>query len=67
MTPDISSEWFLDFACCNHTKKNPHLKNAYTPPNLPTITITDGSAMIVSHVDSISTHNLYVFDVFLCS
>jgi hypothetical protein len=67
MTQGISSEWFLDFAYCNHTKKNPHLTNAYTPPTLPTITTANGSAMIVSHVDSISTHNLDVFDVFLCS
>ena len=55
MTPGISSEWFLDSACCNHMTDNPHLTNAHTPPVLPTITTADGSAMTVSHVGSIST------------
>ena len=64
VTPGISSEWFLDSACCNHMMDNPHLTSAHTPPVLPTITTADGSAMIVSHVGSISTPNLSVFDVF---
>uniref|UniRef100_A0A2N9EUN8 Integrase catalytic domain-containing protein n=1 Tax=Fagus sylvatica TaxID=28930 RepID=A0A2N9EUN8_FAGSY len=64
VTPDISSEWFLDSACCNHMTDNPHLTSAHTPPVLPTITTTDGSAMTVSHVGSISTPNLSIFDVF---
>jgi hypothetical protein len=64
VTPGISSEWFLDSACYNHMTDNPHLTSAYTPPVLPTITTADGSAMTVSHVDSISTPNLSVSDVF---
>uniref|UniRef100_A0A2N9H4U3 Retrovirus-related Pol polyprotein from transposon TNT 1-94-like beta-barrel domain-containing protein n=1 Tax=Fagus sylvatica TaxID=28930 RepID=A0A2N9H4U3_FAGSY len=60
----ISSEWFLDSACCNHMTDNPHLTSAYTPPVLPTITTADGSAMTVSHVGSISTPNLSISDVF---
>uniref|UniRef100_A0A2N9EUP0 Retrovirus-related Pol polyprotein from transposon TNT 1-94-like beta-barrel domain-containing protein n=1 Tax=Fagus sylvatica TaxID=28930 RepID=A0A2N9EUP0_FAGSY len=64
MTPGISSEWFLDSACCNHMTDNPHLTSAHTPPVLPTITTADGSAMTVSHVGSISTPNLSVSDVF---
>uniref|UniRef100_A0A2N9J4W0 Reverse transcriptase Ty1/copia-type domain-containing protein n=1 Tax=Fagus sylvatica TaxID=28930 RepID=A0A2N9J4W0_FAGSY len=64
MTPGISSEWFLDSACCNHMTDNPHLTSAHTPPILPTITTTDGSAMTVSHVGSISTPNLSISDVF---
>jgi hypothetical protein len=43
---------------------NPHLTSAHSPPVLPTITTADGSAMTVSHVGSISTPNLSVFDVF---
>jgi hypothetical protein len=64
VTPGISSEWFLDSICCNHMTDNPHLKSAYTPPFLPTITTVDGSAMIVSHVGSIYIPNLSVSDVF---
>uniref|UniRef100_A0A2N9FGK5 Reverse transcriptase Ty1/copia-type domain-containing protein n=1 Tax=Fagus sylvatica TaxID=28930 RepID=A0A2N9FGK5_FAGSY len=62
VTPGISSEWFLDSACCNHMTDNPHLTSAHTPPVLPTITTADGSAMTVSHVGSISTPNLSVSD-----
>uniref|UniRef100_A0A2N9F3K8 Integrase catalytic domain-containing protein n=1 Tax=Fagus sylvatica TaxID=28930 RepID=A0A2N9F3K8_FAGSY len=64
VTPGISSEWFLDSACCNHMTDNPHLASAHTPPVLPTITTADGSAMTVSHVGSISTPNLSISDVF---
>jgi hypothetical protein len=64
VTPSISSEWFLDSACCNHMTDNPHLTSAYTPLVLPTITTADGSAMTVSHVGSISTPNLSVSNVF---
>jgi hypothetical protein len=64
VTPSISSEWFLDSVCCNHMMDNPHLISVYTPPVLPTITIADGSAITVSHVDSISTPNLSVSNVF---
>jgi hypothetical protein len=64
VTPGISSKWFLDSACCNHMTDNPHLTSAHTPPILPTITTADSSAMTVSHVGSISTPNLSVFDVF---
>ena len=64
VTPGISSEWFLDSACCNHMTDNPHLTSAYTPPILPAITNADGSSMTVSHVSSISTLNLSVSDVF---
>uniref|UniRef100_A0A2N9IU69 Integrase catalytic domain-containing protein n=1 Tax=Fagus sylvatica TaxID=28930 RepID=A0A2N9IU69_FAGSY len=64
VTPGISSEWFLDSACCNHMTDNPHLTSAHTPPVFPTITTADGSAMTVSHVGSISTPNLSVSDVF---
>uniref|UniRef100_A0A2N9GJZ0 Integrase catalytic domain-containing protein n=1 Tax=Fagus sylvatica TaxID=28930 RepID=A0A2N9GJZ0_FAGSY len=64
VTPGISSEWFLDSACCNHMTNNPHLTSAHTPPVLPTITTADGSAMTVSHVGSISTPNLSISDVF---
>uniref|UniRef100_A0A2N9EY92 Reverse transcriptase Ty1/copia-type domain-containing protein n=1 Tax=Fagus sylvatica TaxID=28930 RepID=A0A2N9EY92_FAGSY len=64
VTPGISSEWFLDSACCNHMTDNPHLISAHTPPVLPTITTADGSTMTVSHVGSISTPNLSVSDVF---
>uniref|UniRef100_A0A2N9III3 Integrase catalytic domain-containing protein n=1 Tax=Fagus sylvatica TaxID=28930 RepID=A0A2N9III3_FAGSY len=67
VTPGISSEWFLDSACCNHMMDNPHLTSAHTPPVLPTITTADGSAMTVSHVGSISTPNLSVSDVFCVS
>uniref|UniRef100_A0A2N9G7I3 Uncharacterized protein n=1 Tax=Fagus sylvatica TaxID=28930 RepID=A0A2N9G7I3_FAGSY len=28
VTPGISSEWFLDSACCNHMTDNPHLTSA---------------------------------------
>jgi hypothetical protein len=65
VTPDISSEWFLDSACCNHMTDNPHLTSAHTPPVLPTITTADGSAMTVSHVGSISTPNLSSSDTIL--
>ena len=63
----ISSEWFLDSACCNHMTDNPHLTSAYTPPVLPTITTADGFTMTVSHVGSISTPNYLslMFFVFL--
>uniref|UniRef100_A0A2N9HB54 Integrase catalytic domain-containing protein n=1 Tax=Fagus sylvatica TaxID=28930 RepID=A0A2N9HB54_FAGSY len=54
----------LDSACCNHMTDNHHLTSAHTPPVLPTITTADGSAMIVNHVGSISTPNLFVSDVF---
>ena len=64
VTPGISFEWFLDSACCNHMTDNPHLISAHTPLILPTITTIDGSAMTVSHVGSISTPNLSIFDVF---
>uniref|UniRef100_A0A2N9J2F8 Integrase catalytic domain-containing protein n=1 Tax=Fagus sylvatica TaxID=28930 RepID=A0A2N9J2F8_FAGSY len=64
VTPDISSKWFLDSACCNHMTDNPHLTSAHTPPVLPTITTADGSAMTVSHVGSISIPNLSISDVF---
>jgi hypothetical protein len=64
VTPGISSEWFLDSACCNHMTDNLHLTSAHTPPVLPTITTADGSAITVSHVGSISTPNLSVFNVF---
>uniref|UniRef100_A0A2N9F943 Integrase catalytic domain-containing protein n=1 Tax=Fagus sylvatica TaxID=28930 RepID=A0A2N9F943_FAGSY len=64
VTPGISSEWFLDSACCNHMTDNPHLTSAHTPSVLPTITTADGSAMTVSHVGSISTPNLSISDVF---
>jgi hypothetical protein len=64
VTPVISSEWFLDSACCNHMTDNPQLTSAHTPSVLPTITTADGSAMTISHVGSISTPNLSVSDVF---
>uniref|UniRef100_A0A2N9HNF3 Uncharacterized protein n=1 Tax=Fagus sylvatica TaxID=28930 RepID=A0A2N9HNF3_FAGSY len=64
VTPGISSEWFLDSACCNYMTDNHHLTSAHTPPVLPTITTADGSAMTVSHVGSISTPNLSISDVF---
>jgi hypothetical protein len=64
VTLGISSEWFLDSACCNHMTDNLHLTSAHTPPVLPTITTADGSAMTVSHVGSISTSNLSISDVF---
>uniref|UniRef100_A0A2N9I753 Integrase catalytic domain-containing protein n=1 Tax=Fagus sylvatica TaxID=28930 RepID=A0A2N9I753_FAGSY len=53
VTPDISSEWFLDSACCNHMTDNPHLTSAHTPPILPTITTADGSAMTDSRTGQI--------------
>uniref|UniRef100_A0A2N9GCN7 Reverse transcriptase Ty1/copia-type domain-containing protein n=1 Tax=Fagus sylvatica TaxID=28930 RepID=A0A2N9GCN7_FAGSY len=53
VTPGISSEWFLDFACCNHMMDNPPLTSAYTPPVLPTITTADGSAMTDSRTGQI--------------
>uniref|UniRef100_A0A2N9IAW0 Reverse transcriptase Ty1/copia-type domain-containing protein n=1 Tax=Fagus sylvatica TaxID=28930 RepID=A0A2N9IAW0_FAGSY len=53
MTPGISSEWFLDSACCNHMTDNPHLTSAHTPPVLPTITTADGSAMTDSRTRQI--------------
>uniref|UniRef100_A0A2N9EXF5 Reverse transcriptase Ty1/copia-type domain-containing protein n=1 Tax=Fagus sylvatica TaxID=28930 RepID=A0A2N9EXF5_FAGSY len=62
VTPSISSKWFLDFACYNHMTDNLHFTSAYILPILPTITIADGSAMTISHVGSISTSNLSVFD-----
>jgi hypothetical protein len=64
VTPSISSEWFLDSACCNHMTDNPHLTSAHIPSVSPTITIADGSTMTISHVGSISTPNLSVSDVF---
>jgi hypothetical protein len=64
MTLGISSEWFLDSACCNHIMDNPHLTSVHTPPVLPTVTTANGSAMTVNHVSSISTLNLSIFDVF---
>ena len=64
VTLGISSKWFLDSACCNHMTDNPHLTSAHTPPVLPTITTADGSAMTVSHVGSISTPNLSIFNIF---
>jgi transposase InsO family protein len=64
VTPGISSEWFLDSACCNHMTDNPHLTSAHTPHVLFTITTADGSAMTVSHVGCISTPNLSISDVF---
>uniref|UniRef100_A0A2N9ED10 Reverse transcriptase Ty1/copia-type domain-containing protein n=1 Tax=Fagus sylvatica TaxID=28930 RepID=A0A2N9ED10_FAGSY len=48
VTPGISFEWFIDFACCNQMTVNPHLKASYTPPTLPT-TIANGSAITVNH------------------
>ena len=65
VTLGISSEWFLDSACCNHMTDNPYLTNAHTPLVLPTITTADGSTMTVSHVGSISTPNLSVSDFFV--
>uniref|UniRef100_A0A2N9IRX0 Integrase catalytic domain-containing protein n=1 Tax=Fagus sylvatica TaxID=28930 RepID=A0A2N9IRX0_FAGSY len=53
VTPGISSEWFLDSACCNHMTDNPHLISAHTPPVLPTITTADGSAMTDSRMGQI--------------
>uniref|UniRef100_A0A2N9HJ90 Integrase catalytic domain-containing protein n=1 Tax=Fagus sylvatica TaxID=28930 RepID=A0A2N9HJ90_FAGSY len=53
VTPGISSEWFLDSACCNHMTDNPHLTSAHTPPVLPTITTADGSAMTDSRTGQI--------------
>jgi hypothetical protein len=50
VTLGISSEWFLDSACCNHMTDNPHLTSAHTPPVLPTITTADGSAMTWLHL-----------------
>ena len=64
VTPSISSEWFLDSACCNHVMDNPHLISAYTPLVLPTITTVNGSAMTVSNVGSISTPNLSISNIF---
>jgi hypothetical protein len=43
---------------------NPYLISPYIPPILPTITTTDGSAITVSHVGSVSTPNLSISDVF---
>uniref|UniRef100_A0A2N9IJZ0 Integrase catalytic domain-containing protein n=1 Tax=Fagus sylvatica TaxID=28930 RepID=A0A2N9IJZ0_FAGSY len=51
-TPGISSEWFLNSACCNHMTDNPHLTSAHTPV-LPTITTADGSAMTDSRTGQI--------------
>jgi hypothetical protein len=65
MVPGISFEWFLDSACCNHMTDNLHLTSAYTHLVLPTITIADGSAMIVSHIGFISTPNLSVSNFFV--
>uniref|UniRef100_A0A2N9FX54 Reverse transcriptase Ty1/copia-type domain-containing protein n=1 Tax=Fagus sylvatica TaxID=28930 RepID=A0A2N9FX54_FAGSY len=49
VTPSISSEWFIDSACCNQMTVNPHLKASYTPPTLLTITIANGSTITVNH------------------
>uniref|UniRef100_A0A2N9FMT7 Reverse transcriptase Ty1/copia-type domain-containing protein n=1 Tax=Fagus sylvatica TaxID=28930 RepID=A0A2N9FMT7_FAGSY len=37
----------FNFTCCNHMTDNLHLTSAYTHPVLPTITIADGSTMII--------------------
>uniref|UniRef100_A0A2N9IIL2 Integrase catalytic domain-containing protein n=1 Tax=Fagus sylvatica TaxID=28930 RepID=A0A2N9IIL2_FAGSY len=49
VTPDISSEWFLDSACCNHMTDNPHLTSAHTPPDSRTGQIV-GSARKVGRL-----------------
>ena len=67
VTPDISSKWFFDSVCCYHMTDNHHLTNAYTPLTLPTIIIADGFTITVNHVGSISTPNLSVSNVFMCS
>uniref|UniRef100_A0A2N9GS30 Reverse transcriptase Ty1/copia-type domain-containing protein n=1 Tax=Fagus sylvatica TaxID=28930 RepID=A0A2N9GS30_FAGSY len=53
VTPGISFEWFLDSACYNHMTDNPYPTSAHTPPILPTIITTDGSAMTDSRTGQI--------------
>uniref|UniRef100_A0A2N9EEY2 Mur ligase C-terminal domain-containing protein n=1 Tax=Fagus sylvatica TaxID=28930 RepID=A0A2N9EEY2_FAGSY len=49
VTPGISSEWFLDSACCNHMTDNPHLTSVHTPPDSRTGQIV-GSARKVGRL-----------------
>ena len=64
VTPGIFFEWFIDSACCNQMTVNPHLTASYNTLTLPTITTTNGSAITVNHVGSISSPILFVSNVF---
>jgi hypothetical protein len=66
-TPGNSS-WYIDYACCNHMTPNSSIFSTKSAlPRPTTIYIANGSHLDVSHIGSVSTHQLSMSDTYLVS
>jgi hypothetical protein len=64
-TPDNSS-WYIDSACCNHMTPNSFIFSTKSVlPRLVTIYTANGSHLDVSHIGSVSIHQLSMSDTYL--
>jgi hypothetical protein len=64
-TPGNSS-WYIDYACCNHMTPNSSLfSTKFVLPRPTTIYTANGSHLDVSHIGSVSTHQLSMSDTYL--
>ena len=59
-----SPTWLLDSACCSHMTYSPDVVPSHISTYLPTIYITNGSPMHVSHLGNVSTPALSVSNVY---
>ena len=59
-----SPTWLLDSACYNHMTYSPDVVPSHISTYLPTIYITNGSPMHVSHLGNVSTLALSVSNVY---
>jgi hypothetical protein len=65
-TTPSNSSWYIDSACCNHMTPNSSIFSTKSAlPRPTTIYTTNGSHLDVSHIGSVSTHQLSVFDTYL--
>jgi hypothetical protein len=65
-TTPSNSSWYIDYACCNHITPNSSIfsiKSILPRPN--TIYTANGSHLDVSHIRSVSTHQLSMSDTYL--
>jgi hypothetical protein len=57
--------WYIDFTCCNHMTPDTSIFSSKSLPSPTTIYIYNGSHLDVSHIGSISTHQLSMSNTYL--
>ena len=59
------NSWLFDSACCNHmTSQISLLSNTSPIHSLPSIQTTNGSCMPITHIGTVATSNLSLFDTY---